>query len=198
MMYGLVNKSVQYFLSDNYGSAVWRRVAQRAGVGPEGFETMLHYPASVTESLIAAAAEVLGTSSSAVLEDIGAHLVTVELVRRLLRFGGTDYGEFLFSLDELRDRGRMALAELELPALYLATESSNRFVFEVRAGMSGWGAVTAGVLRAMADDYGALALIEQLPDDGDGVERVQVLLLEEDFAAGKGFALAPDVAERHG
>ncbi|MFT3689448.1 heme NO-binding domain-containing protein [Paenirhodobacter sp.] len=197
MMYGLVNKSVQYFLSDNYGSAVWRKVAQRAGIGPEGFETMLHYPASVTEDLISAAAEVLGTSPSNVLEDIGAHLVTIELVRRLLRFGGTVYGEFLLSLDELRDRGRMALAELDLPAVCLASESGNRYVFEVRAGMSGWGAVTAGVLRAMADDYGALALIEQLPDDGDGVERVQVMLLEEDFATGKGFALAPSATEGH-
>ena len=198
-MYGLINKSIQYFLSDNYGSAVWRQVAQRAGIGVEGFETMLRYSASSTDALLNAGADVLAKPRSALLEDIGAHMVTVEKVRRLLRFGGTDYCEFLFSLNELQERGRMALAGLQLPELQLVSETGNRFVFEVHDALKGWGAVTAGLLRAMADDYGALAVIELLADDGDDVERVQVLLLEQDFATGRRFVLAaPGVEEVHG
>ncbi|HEY0213243.1 MAG TPA: heme NO-binding domain-containing protein [Paenirhodobacter sp.] len=194
-MYGLINKSVQSFLRDNYGSALWARVARRAGIGIEGFEAMLRYEDTLTDNLITAACEALDRPRNSVLEDIGAHLVTFDTVRRLLRFSGVDYGEFLFSLDELQDRGRMALGDLELPSLILARQYGGRFLFEVRGTICGWGAVTAGLLRAMADDYGALALIEDLGPIADGAELVQVLLLDTEFNTDRGFALA---APRHG
>ncbi|RWR09413.1 heme NO-binding domain-containing protein [Paenirhodobacter populi] len=188
-MYGLINKSVQAFLRDNYGSALWAQVAHRAGIGVEGFEAMLRYDDSLTEHLIDAACAVLDRPRNALLEDIGAHLVTFDTVRRLLRFGGVDYCEFLFSLNELQDRGRMALGDLELPSLFLIRQCGGRFLFEVRGAICGWGAVTAGLLRAMADDYGALALIEDQEPAGHGAERVQVLLLDPEFNTDRGFAL---------
>ncbi|HEY0275122.1 MAG TPA: heme NO-binding domain-containing protein [Paenirhodobacter sp.] len=189
-MYGLINKSVQAFLRDNYGSDLWARVARSAGIGIEGFESMLRYDDALTENLIGAACEALNRSRNALLEDIGAHLVTLDTVRRLLRFSGVDYCEFLFSLDELQDRGKMALGDLELPSLILVRQYGGRFLFEVRGAICGWGAVTAGLLRAMADDYGALALIEDLGTGPEGAELVQVLLLDTEFNADKGFALA--------
>lgn len=189
-MYGLINKSIQAFLRDNYGSALWAQVAQRAGIGLEGFEAMLRYDDSLTEHLIAAAGVALNRPRNALLEDIGAHLVTFDTVRRLLRFGGVDYCEFLFSLNELQDRGRMALGDLELPCLSLVRQSGGQFLFEVRGAICGWGAVTAGLLRAMADDYGALALIEDQGPTAAGAERVQVLLLDPEFNTGRRFALA--------
>lgn len=195
-MYGLVNKSVQAFLRDNYGPAHWGRVARRIGLGPDGFEAMLRYDDELTGMLIREAGLMLDRPRAVLLEDIGAYLATLEPVRRLLRFGGADYREFLISLEELRDRGRMALGDLDLPELILRAQPGGRFEVHVRGRMpgdgAGWGAVVAGLLRAMADDYGALALIEMLPapaHEGDP-ERVQVLLLEEDYAAGRDFTLA--------
>ncbi len=51
-MYGLINKALQAFLTENYGAALWSRVAHALGLGPEGFEAMLRYDDRLTEELI--------------------------------------------------------------------------------------------------------------------------------------------------
>lgn len=48
-MLGIVNKSIQAFLCKHHGSAVWREVADRLRLGPEGFEAMLAYADDTTE-----------------------------------------------------------------------------------------------------------------------------------------------------
>ncbi len=71
------------------------------------FEAMLHYEDALTERLLDAVAAEIGVPREAVLEDIGTYLVSnpnVEALRRLLRFGGENFVEFLHSLDELPDR----------------------------------------------------------------------------------------------
>lgn len=193
-MHGLINKSVQAFLRDHYGADVWHRVADRAGVGREGFEAMLHYDDALTESLLSAAQAELDEPRAALLEDIGAWLAMTEPLRRLLRFGGSDYWDFLYSLDDLQGRGLMALPDLDLPDLNLQSDARGHFTLRVKGAMPGWGAVLAGVLRAMADDYGALVVIEPLEPLG-GAERSRVLLLEAAYCEGRPFDLSPARAE---
>lgn len=188
-MHGLINKSIQSFLRDNYGQALWVRVSQQIGVDPEGFEAMLHYDDALTEDLLGAATRVLDRPRGVLLEDIGAYLASIEELRRLLRFGGGDYWEFLFSLDELQGRSLMALPDLDFPELALEVEGGGQFRLFVFGPMPGWGAVMTGLLRAMADDYGALVLIEQ-DGGGESYERVSVTLLEAAFNEGRGFDLA--------
>lgn len=188
-MLGVINKSVQAFLCAHHGPQVWRNVSERIGIGPEGFEAMLPYDDQLTDSLLLAAETVLATPREALLEDIGAWLAMTEPLRRLLRFGGSDYWDFLFSLDDLQERSLMALPDLEVPELTLRAEAQGRFMLEVRGPMPGWGAVMAGLMRAMADDYGALVLIEPGPPQG-GAERVQVMLLDAAYAQGRRFDLA--------
>lgn len=194
-MHGLVNKSIQTFLRDNYGAALWRRVAQEAGLEFDGFEAMLRYDDGVTERILQGAMRVLDKPRAVLLEDIGAYLASIESLRRLLRFGGADYWEFLASLDELPGRTLMALPELEVPQLSVISANGGRFVFEVQGPVEGVSALMAGLLRAMADDYGALALIEPAQTE-DGREWVQVVLLEADYAEGRRFDLSvPSVTE---
>jgi hypothetical protein len=51
-----------------------------------------------------------------------------------------------------------------------------------------------GLLRAMADDYGALAVLEHLGDEpGCGEEVVAIHLLESRFAEGRRFDLVDQV-----
>lgn len=188
-MHGLINKSIQTFLHANYGAALWRHVAQEAGLELDGFETMMRYDDEVTERVLRAAMSALDKPRVVLLEDIGAFLATVEPLRRLLRFGGADYWEFLASLDELPGRTRMALPDLEMPQLSVTAANGGRFSFEVAGPVAGVSAVMAGLLRAMADDYGALALIEH-SETVEGREQVQVALLEADYAEGRRFELA--------
>lgn len=188
-MHGLVNRSVQCFLRDTYGTDLWVAVAAEAGVAPEGFEALMHYDDPLTDAVVDAAARQLGKQREALLEDVGIYLVTLEPLRRLLRFGGASYEDFLHSLDELPDRARLAVPDLDLPDLTLHAVAPGRFRLDCSGPRQGFGAVFAGILRAMADDYGALVLI----DAGTGAvlpETVGIELLDTFFAAGRGFDLA--------
>ncbi len=188
-MHGLVNRSVQCFLRDTYGVARWTSVAEEAGIDPNGFEALLLYDDTLTDAMIDAAARQLGKPREALLEDVGIYLVGLEPLRRLLRFGGVDYADFLQSLDELPDRVHLAVPDLDMPELELRTTGPGRFTLICGGEHEGFGAVFAGILRAMADDYGALALIE-VGGGGAPPETVGIELLEAQFATGRRFDLA--------
>lgn len=191
-MHGLVNRAVQCFLRDTYGYDLWLRVARDAGVPPVGFETMVVYDLIVTLRVLAAAAVHLNRPREAMLEDLGTYLVshqTVEPLRRLLRFGGVTFTDFLLSLEDLPGRTRMALPDLDLPRMALDEEGPDLFRLTVQSPVAGAAHVLVGLLRAMADDYGALVLLDYA-GVVDGVEVLHINLLDGSFAEGRRFDLA--------
>lgn len=191
-MHGLINRSLQCFLRDTYGPEIWAEVAHEARIGHENFEAMLVYDDDQTFQVLAAASDRLGKPPEAILEDVGTYLIShpnVEALRRLLRFGGETFVDFLHSLDDLQDRARLAVPELGLPAIELHEVTSTDFVVSVGPEKPGFEHVLTGILRAMADDYGALVLLEQI-GPRHGCERIGVSLLEAAYAEGRSFDLA--------
>ncbi len=195
-MHGLINRSIQCFLRDTYGAQVWADISAATGIGAEGFEALQEYDDALTDAVLDAAALRLARSRDALLEDLGTWLIFGQglgWLRRLLRFGGAGFVDFLHSLDDLPDRARLALPDLVLPRLEVAEHSANRFTITARGGWPGVGLVLMGALRAMADDYGALAILEhegQAFDPAGGAERVCIELLDQSFAEGRRFRLA--------
>jgi len=191
-MLGLVNRSIQNFLTDTFGERIWYAVACKAGVSPEGFEPMLSYEDALTDRLLNVACETLDRRRFDFLEDLGTYLSTREAVRRLLRYGGRGYVDFLRSLNELHGRTQLALEDLKLPELTLRGLGQGQYSLSVLGASPGWGAVFAGVLRAMADDYGALVLIElnEHPEDGLAGEAITVQLLDSFHGSGRSFDLS--------
>lgn len=191
-MHGLVNRALQCFLSDTYGADCWSHVARVAGVDPGGFEAMLRYEDALTEAVIAAAVRRIGLPREMILEDLGTYLVSdtdLESLRRLLRFGGETFLEFLYSLDDLPDRIHLAVPDLELPELELAEDGEDGFVIHCRGGWAGVEFTLQGMLRALADDYGALALLDVI-DRRPGEAKLTVCLLDSTFHEGRSFSLA--------
>lgn len=190
-MHGLVNRAVQCFLRDSYGVELWQQVAHDAGFGAESFDTMALYDQVVTDGLIDAAAARLARPREQVLEDLGNYLVShrrVEPVRRLLRFGGADFMDFLLSVEDLRGRSRLAVPDIDVPYLALEAAEADVYLLSCRSPLAGAGHVIMGLLRAMADDYGALVLLEH-QGLRDGAEWLRVHVLETRFAAGRSFDL---------
>jgi hypothetical protein len=153
------------------------------------------YEDEATERLVASAMQVLGRSRETLLEDMGTYLVShpnAKSLRRLLRFGGTGFVDFLQSIEDLPARCRMAVPDLFLPDLVLEELGDDGFRLLVAPMIPGVGHVVVGLLRAMADDYGALAMLDHAGDDPDlaGGEIVSILLLAQGFAAGRQFELA--------
>lgn len=194
-MHGLVNHSIQVFICQSYGKDVWENVTRVAGLDFIEFESMMHYDESDTFAVLDAISEVLERTRADIMEDIGAFLVSFpgfEAVRRLLRFGGEDFIDFLHSLDDLSDSVRLAVGDLHLPKVELDFVSENHFYLACHAPIEGYSHVMMGILRAMADDYGALALLEHVGRQ-NGVETVSIMLVENDFAEGRSFDLAARV-----
>lgn len=194
-MHGLINRAIQCFVQDSYGQPRWAEVTRRAEVDTLEFEAMLHYDDDVTDRLIASASKVTGAPQETVLEDIGTYLVShpnVEALRRLLRFGGVTFVEFLHSLDDLPDRARLAVEDLRLPDLDLREHAPNRFSLTCRHDRPGFGHVMVGVLRALADDYGALVFLEHR-GGGPEQEVIDITLIETAFASGRSFDLGARV-----
>lgn len=153
---------------------------------------MLGYPDQVTLDVLAAAARHFGKPVESLLEDLGNYLVfdpNVEAIRRLLRFGGESFTEFLFSLNELHGRARLALPDLEMPVLTVKSSGDGKFTLTCAHEIPGFGYALLGVLRAMADDYGALVFLEHQGWKDSGEEVVTVHLLEAAFAEGRSFDL---------
>ncbi|WP_113911880.1 heme NO-binding domain-containing protein [Roseovarius dicentrarchi] len=190
-MHGLMNRSIERFVRDTYGRDVWGAVMRRAGLDYVEFEAMLTYDDHVTRDVLHALGAVLARTEQDILEDIGTFLVShpnLEALRRLLRFGGPTFTEFLHSLDDLPARARLAVSDLILPEIELRDHGGGRFCVWCRGPVAGFGHVLVGLLRALADDYGALAWLEHKGRQNDS-EIVEIQLLTVEHASGRRFDL---------
>ena len=190
-MHGLINKAIEAFVIDTYGAPAWRIIAQMSELEDPHFESMMLYDGAITPRVIECAAQVLKAERADLLQNLGTYLVsqpTQQAVRRLLRFGGVDFVDFLYSLDDLHDRARLAVPDLYLPQLELREHTPNQFSLTVRSQLDGFGHVLVGLLTAMADDYGALVMLDCGGRQGE-IETVAIALLETAFADGNHFEL---------
>lgn len=209
-MHGLVNKAIQSFLSDTFGVAAWEQISRHARLaqelGNDGFEAMQTYEPRLTDAVVDSASELLERPRASLLEDLGTYLVShprFARLRRLLRFGGVSFTDFLHSLEDLPGRTRLAVPELVLPELMTVETGQGRFSLTFLSCPRGYGHVMLGLLRALADDYGALTVAEHqgysLPptDDQAGPrpagladECIEIEVHDPAFHAGRGFDLA--------
>lgn len=190
-MHGLINRAIERFVRDTYGRDTWHNVMRMADLDFTEFEAMLTYDEAVTLDVLRATELILSRPQPDILEDIGTYLVShpkLEGLRRLLRFGGSTFTEFLHSLDDLPARARLAVSDLELPQLELREHTAESFTLTCRADHAGFGHVIVGLLRALADDYGALVLLEH-KGAREGTEIIDISLLSMAHARGRQFEL---------
>jgi hypothetical protein len=190
-MHGLVFLSVTSFCRDMYGSEVLGRVLQNSGVDQAQFEPMLSYEKAGLFRLMDGLSAELGKSHEDIAEDIGTYLVAHEncrAIRRLLRFAGHDFRDFIDGLDELPDRACLALPDLKLPEIDIAQTARQSFDISFGQCLPWFCHVMIGVIRAMADDYGTLVFIGEVIASNDR-QSIELVVIEQDFTQGKEFAL---------
>ncbi|AFO86848.1 heme NO-binding protein [Phaeobacter inhibens] len=190
-MHGLINRAFQAFVSTTFGKDSWQAIMDTAELGFSEFEAMLTYTDEQSQIMLRTAEDILKRPLPEMLEDMGTFLVSnpqLEALRRLLRFGGVNYVEFLHSLDDLPDRARLAVADLNLPGLELIEQAPGQFELHCQPGLPGYAHVLMGVLRAMADDYGDLVFLDHSGTQ-DNAEVIAITLVETEFAEGRAFDL---------
>ncbi|SPJ25250.1 heme NO-binding domain-containing protein [Palleronia abyssalis] len=191
-MHGLTARALESFVRNTYGEKTWANIAWASGLQEEGFELMLAYPPELTDRVLAEAAIHLARTREEVLEDLGTFLVShprMQPLRRLFRYGGADFRGFLESLGDLPERARLALPHAVLPPLSATEEERGRWSVECGHTTFGLVHVLLGAIRAMADDYGALAVAQIVPSPEAGSDRIEIEILAGQFAEGRHFEL---------
>lgn len=199
VMHGLIFRTLEAYISDAFNSGHWAKAVAQADLPVTSFEAMLQYDAGYFPKLLAGCADVLERPESVILEDLGAYLITHQnhaSVRRLMRFGGDTFSELLHSLGDLPDRTRLAVSGLDLPGILVREPIPQSFTIQCADNPIRFGHVMVGLLRAMADDYGTLALLEHR-GLRDGAEIIEVQVVETAFADDRGFSLAVGVGAHH-
>lgn len=198
-MHGLICKPIETFIRVNHGPKVWDTVRTASGLEADGFESMRLYSDTLLARVVLASSHMLGRTRSDLLEDVGTWVCTyppLDPVRRLVRFSGRTYEELIWSMEELRDRGHLAVPDLDLPACTVAQMGDGAFRISMSWVMGGAASVMTGMLRAMADDYGTLALIDREPmreiAGGGWVGALTVRLIDTNFAEPREFEICRD------
>ena len=84
-MHGLINRSIESFVTDTYGQSVWNDATLLANIGFDSFEALLPYDDKLTLHLLDAIAARLERPVESVLEDLGTYLVSHPNLERLRR-----------------------------------------------------------------------------------------------------------------
>ena len=161
-MHGMINRGLQCYIRDIHGVDVWEETCDQAKLPFYNFESMLTYEDATTEDLLSSFGALTNRSRDEILEDFGTYMVSedaLSAVRRLLKFGGGSYVEFLQSLNFVYDRAKMAVPDLDIPTMELIAHSSSQFTLYAWFQKRGFGATLLGLLRALADDYNTLVSI---------------------------------------
>lgn len=189
-MQQLVVRAVEEFLRQTYGDDLWLRVA-----GNPGDDDRLALMGGAFTSrgvsvrnLVTSAAAELGKTAQELLEDGGAWLAGREAICRLLRFSGHDFRDFILSLEELPGRVHFVVPDLGVPEINVSVCEQGVFWLTLPEDSLGWPSILGGIIRAMADDYGALGVVTV---EGNVVT---VGIPDDDFSAGREFSLVRDVA----
>ncbi len=197
-MHGMICRSLESFVATTRGAEVWDRVRQQARLPFDRFETMLTYRDADFVAVQHAAAEVLDRPVLTIMEDMGTWICThppLEPVRRLFRFTGATFQDLLLSLDEIDARARLAVPDLHLPALDLEELGEGEYLASSTWVVPGACAVLTGILRVLADEYGALATIETTASSLSGnlwQETISIRLVDEAFHTPKAFQLGAE------
>ena len=164
-MLGVVNKAIEAFVCQRYGDKLWADLLIDLSLPGYEFEAMLTYEDGITYDLIDRLAKRQSKMHQDVLEDI------------------------LLSLDDLNDRVALALDILEMPLIRVLPLSAEKIHVRVAPKWHGFSDVLVGLLRALADDYGALVFMDRLADT-DQTECIKVILIDHHHSAGTSFDLA--------
>lgn len=186
-MHGFIIRGIELFLRARHGDAVWAVVSLQAGIDRRGTIMMRNYSTEVAQTILRTASEHLHMNRAELLEDIGGWVPLLDAVRRIMRFSGSCFGDFVLSLDDLHDRGRVVLPGLDLPRIATRQTGPRQYLLTIAAESADWSPVLAGFLRGMADDYGVLAIV----DGGDG--GLLVSIADDEFAEGSRFSLVQQV-----
>lgn len=175
----LIDHALRAFLVKTYGQDLVQHVSGET----DGLRFRPELPVvEFATTGLSTAASHLSKAPCEMFEDLGAWLTQIEPIRRLLRFSGRDFHDFLLRLEELPGRAHLVLPKLGVPPLVIEAQDHCVWLIMPRP-VPAWQHLLTGLVRSMADDYGALCVIS-IEDKG-----IRIEICDVQFSEGRLFSL---------
>jgi len=173
-MYGLVNKAIADMVRSQFGEETWQEIRQLAAVENDTFLSMEGYPDDVTHRLVKAGSQVLGLSSSQIMQAFGEFWIqftTTEGYGELMNMNGDDLPEFLGNLDNLHTRLGVIFPQFKPPSFEsYEGENENELTLEYHSEREGFAPMILGLVKGLGDRFDTDVEIAQTQSKDDGAE----------------------------
>lgn len=152
-MYGIINKSIEDLVTENYGETVWKEIKEKSGVDIDFFISTDPYDDSITYSLAGAIAEKLEAPLSKILNTFGEWWVLKtcnEKYNHLLQSGGDSFKDFLLNLPNFHNRVMMYYPNLAPPEFKVSDITDNGLHLHYHSHREGLKDFVEGLIHGLA------------------------------------------------
>lgn len=163
-MYGIVNKSIEAMVNQEYGSTVWQAILNQAGFQTPYFVGNQSYPDQLTYDLVAATSQVLQLKPEQILDSFGHYWAThtaVEQYPELMENGGGNLKEFLFNLPNFHTQITLILPELR-PPHFRCEEHEEGVLLHYYSPREGLSPFLLGIIKGLGKVFDEAIEIQQI------------------------------------
>ncbi len=135
-MYGMINTSLQYFVTEIYGQGVWRKIKSQLQISAFNFKDLEAYPDHLTLDIVDSLAAETHSSREVILQSFGnfwiAYARQSNYAGILDHFAITPW-EFIEALDALHHRLGLIFEELKPPSFWVIEKSERAMLVGYRS-----------------------------------------------------------------
>lgn len=156
MVYGLLLENIHTLLVNRYGSEIWQKIREHAGIQHHHFTTHTIYSDTIFQTLVNSAVEITGDSKDSILEATGALFVSFigqYGYDKILRVLGRHIRDFLNGLDNLHEFMRFTYPKLKAPSFFCTEETETGMKIHYRSSRKGFLYYVIGQIKEVGKLY---------------------------------------------
>jgi hypothetical protein len=164
-MYGLVNRSIAHWVTQEFGESTWASIRSKAEPLPIFFSTFENYSDDITFRIVQAASEQLNLPVETVLERLGEGWIPYaesEGMGDILSILGRNVFGCLQRMDELHERVRLMMPDLSPPAFRCEILDERRALVKYWSHRKGMGPFVVGLLHGLGGWCGQKVKVEEV------------------------------------
>ena len=176
-MLGLINQPLVEFVRELHGEAAVRDLRRSVEGGQDRFEIFLEYPSSTTEVLLNFVAKLRGLDRDFVLDDLGTFAMTKlwgSALRDLALNSGADFEDFLRNLPHFLKAISFLDERWAAKNVHVRYRPDCQFDIICEGASAHLAPLFQGMLRAIADEFEALVLIERFSQNDAALVSIKV------------------------
>ena len=170
-MYGIINKSIQDLVLENFGTEKWEIIRTRCGIEDDFFISNEAYDDEITYQLANAISEEMQLSVGTVLFTFGEWWVlrtSKERYGSLMEAGGNNLREFLINLPIFHNRIMLIYPKLTPPEFKVSHVEENSLHLHYLSSRLGLEDFVSGLLHGLGKLYQAPVQVELIESKEKG------------------------------